>query len=125
MAVIAVNVCSCSSLNNAGKGFALGAATGAGSGALVGNGKTSLIGAAVGGVIGGTVGFFMDIDENDKAMIEVEKSKVNRGEGQPQDQEYVEVKRQKVVTYKQKVAVQKEHKRYYIDPKTGKKIYLK
>ena len=121
IALVAANLCSCAtSVQNGALG---GAAIGAGAGQLAtGDTKGTIIGGAAGLLVGGILGAFVDMDENAKERNEIERNK-NLSTGH--EQEYIEVERKKVITVKDKVAVQKETRKYYIDPSTGRKIFVK
>lgn len=120
--LVAVNLCSCAT--NIQNGAMGGAAIGAGAGQLAtGDTKGTIIGGAAGFFVGGILGVFIDMDENEKDRIAIERSK-NSGTTS-EGQEYIEIERKKVITVKDKVAVQRETRKYYIDPKTGRKVYFR
>ena len=104
---------------NTGTGAIVGTAVGAGAGQMIGgNSKSTAIGAGAGAILGTFVGYISDtvsFKSDEKPDVQ---SHENEGE-------FVEVERKKVITVKEKVPVNSETRKYYIDPKTKRKIYIK
>ena len=100
-------------------GSIIGGLLGAGGGLLIGKkknrGRNALIGGAGGALLGGIIGH-----ATDKPKPQVTETEVQQNKG-----EYIEVERKKTIIVTEKVAVQKETKKFYIDPKSGRKIYIK
>ena len=121
-----------------------GVLIGAGTGAAIDK-KDRWRGGAIGGVVGGVIGYGIGKQkqkekEQDRRIRELQRRQSNDPmrtqepknvwvKEQPQvkqePQEVVIIKRKKVIEVEEQVPVQKETRKYYIDPETGKKVYVK
>jgi hypothetical protein len=135
MIAVALMVTSCGTME---RSVALGGLLGGGTGAVVGK-KTGNTwrGAAIGTVIGGITGYGVHKYKDgqatqDRRLGELERRKQHdplytpapRSVPRQEQGEVVIIKRRKVITVNEEVPVQRETRKYYIDPRTGRKVYM-